>query len=72
MKRQRLVEAMGIGVALGCITWVLGHLVAFDVYGSFLVGESNKLILYGEIGLVAFGLICFIKTFFRDRTKSLS
>ena len=63
---QRLIESIGVGVALGCIVWVLGHLVAFDFYGYFLVGESNKFILYSEISLVCFGLVCFLKTFFRN------
>ena len=63
-RTQRLVEVVGAGVALGCIVWVLGHLIAFDFYGSFMVGESNKFILYGEITLVSFGLLCFIKILF--------
>ena len=71
MKRiQKLVEVIGAGVALGCIVWVLGHLLAFDFIGYFMVGESNKLILYGEIALVFFGLICFIKTFFQHLIKT--
>lgn len=71
MNRQKLIEVMGVGVALGCIIWVLGHLVAFVFYGSFMVGESNKLVLYGEIALVSLGLACFvIKTFFRDKNKT--
>ena len=70
MKTQRLVEVIGVGVALGCIVWVLGHLVAFDFYGYFIVGESNKLILYSEIVLVSLGLLCFLKLFFRDKIKA--
>ena len=61
---QKLVEVIGAGVALGCIVWVLGHLLAFDFFGYFMVGESNKFILYSEIALVFFGLICFVKNVF--------
>lgn len=62
-KDQMIIRVIGFGVALGCIIWVLGHLVAFNFFGYFIVGESNKFILYGEIALVSFGLLCFIKTY---------
>ena len=66
-RTQKLKEAMGVGVALGCIFWVLGHLIAFNFYGSFLVGESNKLVLFGETALVSSGLYFFLKKLFREK-----
>lgn len=50
---------MGIGVALACIFWVLGHLVAFYFFGHILVGEENGLVLFSEITLITSGLLCF-------------
>jgi len=63
-------EAMGIGIALACISWVLVHLIIFFFYGYILVGESNKLILVGEVALTSVGLLCLLITFYKDRFSS--
>jgi len=63
-------EAMGIGIALACITWVLIHLIIFFFYGYVLVGETNKLILVGEVALTSVGLLCLLITFYKDRFSS--
>ena len=63
-------EAMGIGIALACISWVLAHLVIFFFNGYILVGETNKLILVGEVALTSTGLLCLLITFYKDRFSS--
>jgi len=63
-------EALGIGIALACISWVLVHLIIFFFYGYVLVGESNKLILIGEVALTSVGLFCLLITFYKDRFSS--
>jgi hypothetical protein len=63
-------EAMGIGIALACISWVLVHLVIFFFYGYILVGETNKIILVGEVALTSLGLFCLLITFYKDRFAS--
>jgi len=63
-------EAMGIGIALACISWVLVHLIIFFFYGYVLVGETNKLILVGEVALTSVGLLCLLITFYKDRFSS--
>ncbi len=63
-------EAMGIGIALACISWVLVHLVTFFFHGYVLVGEGNKLILVGEVALTSVGLFCLLVTFYKDRFLS--
>jgi hypothetical protein len=63
-------EAMGIGIALACISWVLVHLIIFFFYGYVLVGETNKLILVGEVALTSVGLLCLLITFYKDRFLS--
>lgn len=63
-------EAMGIGIALACISWVLVHLIIFFFYGYVLVGETNKVILAGEVALTAIGLFCLLITFYKDRFSS--
>ena len=63
-------EAMGVGIALTCITWVLIHLITFFFYGYILVGETNKLILVGEVALTSVGLLCLLVTFYKDRFSS--
>jgi len=63
-------EAMGIGIALACISWVLAHLVIFFFYGYVLVGETNKFILVGEVALTSIGLFCLLITFYKDRFSS--
>ena len=63
-------EALGIGIALACISWVLVHLIIFFFYGYVLVGESNKLILIGEVALTSVGLLCLLITFYKDRFSS--
>jgi len=63
-------EAMGIGIALACISWVLVHLIIFFFYGYILVGETNKLILVGEVALTSVGLLCLLITFYKDRFSS--
>jgi len=60
---QMIVETVGVGVALVCISWVLGHLVAFYFFGYILVGETNRLILFGEIAVITSGLLCFLADF---------
>jgi hypothetical protein len=64
---RMLVEAVGLGVALVCIGWVLGHLIAFLSYGYVLIGDTNRLVLSVEVALVSFGLLCFLVTFCMDR-----
>jgi len=69
--KRIVVETLGVGVALACILWVLGHLVAFHFFGYILVGESNKLILFSEVALVTTGLLCFLRDLFlRKNSKS--
>jgi len=63
-------EAMGIGIALACISWVLVHLIIFFFYGYVLVGETNKVILVGEVALTSVGLLCLLITFYKDRFSS--
>jgi hypothetical protein len=63
-------EAMGIGIALACISWVLLHLIIFFFYGYVLVGETNKTILVGEVALTSIGLFCLLITFYKDRFSS--
>ncbi|MDH5664634.1 MAG: hypothetical protein OEY90_09225 [Candidatus Bathyarchaeota archaeon] len=63
-------EAMGIGIALACISWVLVHLIIFFFYGYVLVGETNKFILVGEVALTSVGLFCLLLTFYKDRLSS--
>jgi len=63
-------EAMGIGIALACMSWVLVHLIIFFFYGYVLVGETNKLILVGEVALTSVGLLCLLITFYKDRFSS--
>ncbi|MGD8543747.1 MAG: hypothetical protein PVG48_01350 [Candidatus Bathyarchaeota archaeon] len=63
-------EAMGIGIALACISWVLVHLIIFFFYGYVLVGETNKVILAGEVALTSIGLFCLLMTFYKDRFSS--
>ncbi|UCH69659.1 MAG: hypothetical protein JSV29_05220 [Candidatus Bathyarchaeota archaeon] len=63
-------EAMGIGIALACISWVLIHLIIFFFYGYVMVGETNKLILVGELALTSVGLLCLLVTFYKDRFLS--
>jgi len=63
-------EAMGIGIALACISWVLVHLIIFFFYGYVLVGETNKIILAGEVALTAIGLFCLLITLYKDRFSS--
>ncbi len=63
-------EAMGIGIALACISWVLVHLIIFFFYGYVLIGETNKLILVGEVALTSVGLLCLLVTFYKDRFLS--
>ncbi|MDH5375250.1 MAG: hypothetical protein OEW95_05485 [Candidatus Bathyarchaeota archaeon] len=63
-------EAMGIGIALACISWVLVHLIIFFFYGYVLVGETNKFILVGEVALTSVGLFCLLLTFYKDRFSS--
>jgi len=63
-------EAMGIGIALACISWVLVHLIIFFFYGYVLVGETNKVILVGEVALTSVGLFCLLITFYKDRFSS--
>lgn len=63
-------EALGIGIALACISWVLGHLIIFFFYGYVLIGETNKLILAGEFALTSIGLLCLLVTFYKDRFSS--
>ncbi|UCE16615.1 MAG: hypothetical protein JSV12_03125 [Candidatus Bathyarchaeota archaeon] len=60
-------EAMGIGIALACMSWVLLHLIIFFFYGYILVGETNKFILVGEVALTSIGLLCLLITFYKDR-----
>jgi|GEM_PF-4193227 len=60
-------EAIGLGVALVSIGWVLLHLVGFLFHGYILVGESNPFILVIEITLVLGGLFCFLTTLCEDK-----
>lgn len=59
---QDIIHLIGIIIALACIVWVAGHLVAFSIFGSITVGESNIVLLLAELGLVSFGLFCFLYT----------
>ncbi|NIR86314.1 hypothetical protein GWO13_01590 [Candidatus Bathyarchaeota archaeon] len=63
-------EALGIGIALACISWVLVHLIILFFYGYVLVGETNKFILVGEVALTSVGLLCLLITFYKDRFSS--
>ena len=63
-------EAVGLGVALVCIGWVLFHLIGFFFYGYILVGESNLPILLGEVAVTLFGLFCFLVTLYEYRLSS--
>jgi hypothetical protein len=63
-------EAIGLGVALVCIGWVLLHLIGFFFYGYVLVGESNVFILLVEFVLTLVGLLCFIATLYKDKLSS--
>lgn len=64
---RTLIEIVGAGVAIACVVWVLWHLVAF-LNGYVLVGESNKLILLGEVAIVSFGLLCFLISLRRNNS----
>ena len=64
---RMFVEALGLSVALVCMGWVLGHLIAFWFYGYILIGDTNRLVLLVEAVLVFFGLLCFLITFLRDK-----
>lgn len=66
---QILIEFAGTGVAIACIIWVLWHLVVF-LNGYVLVGESNKLILLGEVAVVSFGLLCFLINLCRNNSHT--
>lgn len=63
-------EAVGLGVALTCIGWVLFHLIGFFFYGYILVGESSLPILLGEVAITLFGLFCFLVTLYEDKLSS--
>jgi hypothetical protein len=65
-----IVETVGVGVALTCIFWVLGHLAAFYFFGYILVGEENRLILLGEIALISAGSFCFLTDFWLRKTST--
>jgi hypothetical protein len=68
---RMLVETLGIGVALACMFWVLGHLTAFHFFGYILVGEENRLILFSEIALISSGFLCFLADFWLRKTSNL-
>jgi hypothetical protein len=63
-------EAVGLGVALVCIGWVLFHLIGFFFYGYIMVGESNLPILFGEVAVTLSGLFCFLVTLYEDKLSS--
>ena len=65
MSEHSIVRIIGVGVALTCILWILGHLIAFSMFGYILVGETNKLILLMEILFIASGLTCFLIDFIK-------
>ena len=67
---RMVVETVGVGVALACIFWVLGHLAAFYFFGYILVGEENRLILLGEIALISSGFFCFLTDFWLRKTST--
>jgi len=64
-----IMETIGVGVALACIFWVLGHLAAFYFFGYILVGEGNMLVLFSEIALITLGLLCFLADFLLRKTS---
>ena len=59
-----LIIIVGLGTALSSILWILHQLILFNFYGYVLIGEPNKTILYCEIGLFCFGLLCFFKVIY--------
>ncbi len=65
-----IIEAVGVGVALACIFWVLGHLAAFYFFGYILVGEENRLILFSEIAFITSGFLCFLADFWLRKTSN--
>lgn len=67
---RMIVETVGVGVALACILWVLGHLAAFYFFGYILVGEENRLILFGEIAFITSGFLCFLTDFWLRKTSN--
>ena len=67
--KRLTVEIIGVGVALACIFWVLGHLVAFYFFGYVLIGEGNRLVLFSEIALITLGLLCFLTIFVEEKTE---
>jgi len=64
-----IVEVIGVGVAIACIFWVLGHLAVFYFSGYIVVGEENRIVLFGEIALITSGLLCFIADFWFRKTS---
>lgn len=67
--KHSIVEIVGVGVGLACISWVLVHLVAFYFFGYILIGEGNKLVLFCEIALISLGLLCFLTDFVEKKIE---
>ncbi len=58
-----IIEAVGLGVGLTSMGWILGHLIAFAVLGRVLVGEDNRTVVFFEIGLVSLGILCLAASY---------
>jgi hypothetical protein len=59
-RKSKIFGTIGLGIATASILWVLVNLIAFYLFGNIIIGEMNKSILFSEISLVTFGLLCFL------------
>ena len=55
-----IIRAVGLGIAVISMLWILAHLIAFSAFPYIIVGEPNPIILLAEIALITSGLACFI------------
>ena len=65
--KHTIIRAVGLGIAITSMLWILLHLIAFSLFPYIMVGETNPIILAAEIILITSGFVCFIADLLMQR-----